>query len=225
MKVTTKAGEKPPSPAGDWMRMKSNIVEKSKERYLEYERRHQEILDAAIKLFNAGGYVATTTANIARGAGVTERTIYGHFQNKQDLFTKCVYSIIGNLLDTWKNELEKSKDDDIGYIKAIAVSFVDFVINNPDKSMFLVHLFSFRAFPDFDSLVSDFLKGMVQNAEDAIAGMKKKGVVKSDLPSRLLAGMFISQYFSMVFVNEFVGKEYLTPEIVIQMAKNLMLID
>lgn len=205
--------------------MKSNIVEKSKERYLEYERRHQEILDAAIKLFNSRGYVATTTAKIASDAGVTERTIYGHFQNKQDLFTECVYSIMGTLLDTWKNELEKNKDDDIGYLKAIAISFVDFVVNNPDKSMFLVHLFSFRVFPEFDALVSEFLKGMVQSAENAIVEMKNKGVMKSDLPPRLLAGMFISQYFSMVFVNEFVGKEYLTQDIVIRMAKNLMRID
>ncbi len=205
--------------------MKSNIVEKSKERYLEYERRHQEILDAAIKLFNTRGYVATTTAKIASDAGVTERTIYGHFQNKQDLFTECVYSIMGKLLDTWKNELEKNKDDDIGYLRSIAVSFVDFVVNNPDKSMFLVHLFSFRVVPEFDTLVTDFLKGMVESAENAIIGMKNKGVVKSDLPPRLLAGMFISQYFSMVFVNEFVGKEYLTPDTIIRMAKNLMKID
>jgi hypothetical protein len=37
-----------------------------------------------------------------------------------------------------------------------------------------------------------------------------------------MAGMFISQYFSMVFVNEFVGKDHLTHESVIEMAKNLM---
>jgi AcrR family transcriptional regulator len=205
--------------------VKSNIVEKSKERYLEYERRHHEILDAAIKLFNERGYVATTTAKIASDAGVTERTIYGHFKNKQDLFTECVYSIIGTLLDTWNKELEKNRGDDIGYLKAIAVSFVDFVINNPDKSMFLVHLFSFRVFPEFEVMVSDFLKGMIQSAEDAINAMKKKGVMKSDLPTKLLAGMFISQYFSMVFVNEFVGKEYLAHDTIIRMAKDLMKID
>jgi AcrR family transcriptional regulator len=205
--------------------VKANIVEKSKERYLEYERRHHAILDAAIGLFNARGYVATTTAAIAKTAGVTERTLYGHFKNKQDLFTECAYTIVGTLLETWNRELKKNRDDDLGYIKAIAVSFVDFVINNPDRSMFLVHLFSFRVYPEFDKLVSDFLKGMVQSAEDAIVTMKNKGIIKSSLHPSLMAGMFISQYFSMVFVNEFVGKDHLTRESVIEMTKNLMGID
>ncbi|MBU1172763.1 MAG: TetR/AcrR family transcriptional regulator [Proteobacteria bacterium] len=205
--------------------MKGNIVDKTKDKYLEYQRRHQEILDAAIKLFNSKGYVATTTARIAKNAHVTERTIYGHFKNKQDLFMECVYSIIGKLLETWHKELEKNKKDDIGYIKAIAVSYVDFVINNPDKSMFLVHIFSYRVFPEFDDLVTKFLEGMIQSAEDAIDTMKAKGVSKSQMNSRMLAGMFISQYFSMVFVNEYVGKDFLTAETVVQMSKDLMKID
>jgi len=205
--------------------VKGNIVDKTKDKYLEYQRRHQEILDAAIKLFNSKGYVATTTARIAKNAHVTERTIYGHFKNKQDLFMECVYSIIGKLLETWHKELEKNKKDDIGYIKAIAVSYVDFVINNPDKSMFLVHIFSYRVFPEFDDLVTKFLEGMIQSAEDAIDTMKAKGVSKSQMNSRMLAGMFISQYFSMVFVNEYVGKDFLTAETVVQMSKDLMKID
>lgn len=205
--------------------MRGNIVDKSKEKYHEYQRRHQQILDAAISLFNDNGYVPTTTAKIAKTARVTERTIYGHFKNKQDLFMECVYSIIGNLLITWQREIANNKDDDIGYIRAVAGSFVDFVVNNPDKSMFLVHIFSYRAFPEFDFLVKDFIAGMIQNAQQAIDVMKKKGVSKSALDSKLLAGMFISQYFSMVFVNEFIGKEQLAHENIIQMAKGLLNID
>ena len=138
---------------------------------------------------------------------------------------ECVYSIIGKLLITWQRAIEKNKDDDIGYIRAVAGSFVDFVVNNPDKSMFLVHIFSYRAFPEYDFLVKDFMAGMIQNAQAAIDVMKQKGVSKSTLDSKLLAGMFISQYFSMVFVNEFIGKEHLAHDNVIQMAKGLLNID
>ena len=53
-----------------------NIVEKTKERLIQYEERHQAILNAAMGLFIAKGYTGTTTASIAREAGVTEKTMY-----------------------------------------------------------------------------------------------------------------------------------------------------
>ncbi len=202
--------------------MKSNIVEKTKERYLEYERRHQDILDAAITLFNTKGYAATTTAKIAKKANVTERTMYRHFKNKQDLFTECIYSILNQLNETYQKELEKNKDDDLGYLKSISTAYINFVIDNPNKSMFLVHLYTYRAFPELDEGLKRFIEGMITEAEAAIKSMKKKGILKSPIHPRLLAGVFISQYFTMVFLNEFIDKKLFNPETAIQLAKNVM---
>ena len=70
-----------------------NIVEKSREKYLEYEKRHQHILDAAIRIFNSKGYQSATTAEIAREAGISEPTMYKHYPSKKDLFLSCARSI------------------------------------------------------------------------------------------------------------------------------------
>src|SRR5712691_11296299 len=48
----------------------------------------QRLVRAALELFTARGYEATTTAAIARKAGVAEGTIYRHFESKQHLLNE-----------------------------------------------------------------------------------------------------------------------------------------
>jgi AcrR family transcriptional regulator len=49
------------------------------------EATRQRLLDAASRLFAEQGFDETTSAEIARAAGVTERTLFRHFQSKSDL--------------------------------------------------------------------------------------------------------------------------------------------
>ena len=60
-----------------------NIVDKSREKLLLYENRHQTILDNSIRIFNSRGYKAATTAMIARESNISEPTLYKHFKNKK----------------------------------------------------------------------------------------------------------------------------------------------
>ncbi|SRR6266508_2837699 len=46
---------------------------------------HQRLSRAALELFSSRGYHDTTTAQIAKKAGVAEGTIYRHFPSKQQL--------------------------------------------------------------------------------------------------------------------------------------------
>ena len=54
------------------------------------ERRGQQILKAAEAQFAATGLGATTTASIAKAAGVTEAVLYVHFGTKEKLFQEVV---------------------------------------------------------------------------------------------------------------------------------------
>jgi AcrR family transcriptional regulator len=49
---------------------------------------HQRLIRAALELFSSRGYHDTTTAQIAKKAGVAEGTIYRHFQSKQQLLNE-----------------------------------------------------------------------------------------------------------------------------------------
>ncbi len=203
----------------------NNIVEKTKQKLAEYEKRHKTILNAAMRLFNAKGYTATTTASIAREAGVTEKTMYRHFENKEVLFGACVFSITGDLVALWQNALESNKEDGLAYLKAVASSYVDFVINNPDKSMFLVHLYTYRVIPELDEGFRKAVEEQLNDVERVIESLQKKGVIKRDTHPRLLAGMFVGNYFTAVFLNEFLGPELYNTETAMEMTTQFLGID
>jgi len=205
--------------------MDSNIIEKTKEKLAEYEERHEKILQAAIKLFNENGYPGTTTASIAKKAGVTEKTMYRHYQNKMILFRECILSIVAELTDLWQKELKEDDGNGTAYLKAIAASYVNFVRNNPDKSMFMVHLYSYRAIPELDKGFKEFVDSRINDTEKIIGAMQKKGTIKSSIHPRVLAGIFIGQYFSVVFLSEFVKPELLNEDIVLELVNNVMKIN
>jgi AcrR family transcriptional regulator len=57
---------------------------------LPAEQRRRQLVDAAWKLFSRKGYLATTTEEIAAGAGVTKGALYFHFKTKEDLLFEIV---------------------------------------------------------------------------------------------------------------------------------------
>ncbi len=52
--------------------------------------RRAAIVDAALRVFSAGSYTGSTTADIAREAGVSEPLLYRHFASKRDLWFACL---------------------------------------------------------------------------------------------------------------------------------------
>lgn len=59
-------------------------------RRLPAEERRRAIVQAALRVFSAGSYAGSTTAEIAREAGVTEPILYRHFGSKRDLWAACL---------------------------------------------------------------------------------------------------------------------------------------
>ena len=81
--------------------------------------KRSRIIDAAIEVFAAKGYRDSRIADIARGAGVADGTIYLYFRNKEDL----LLTIFEEKMDLVLKELEanlESHDDPIGRIRAYA---------------------------------------------------------------------------------------------------------
>lgn len=63
--------------------------------------RRRALVDTALRVFAEGSYRGTTTAEIAREAGVSEPILYRHFASKRDLYLACIEASWERLRSAW----------------------------------------------------------------------------------------------------------------------------
>ena len=72
--------------------------------------RRRQLLEVAADLFVRHGFRGTTTAELAKSAGVTEPILYRHFTSKLDLFITLIDELGVDLIDRWTEALESVSD-------------------------------------------------------------------------------------------------------------------
>lgn len=77
---------------------------------LSAEERKAAVLDCACGIFSSGSYRGTTTADIAREAGVTEPVLYRHFASKRDLYLAVLAESWRRLRDLWSKAVDSEPD-------------------------------------------------------------------------------------------------------------------
>ncbi len=77
---------------------------------LPAEKRKSQLLDIAEDLFARLGYARTTTAELAKAAGVTEPIIYRHFDSKRELFVDLIERTAARTLAKWEAHLSGATD-------------------------------------------------------------------------------------------------------------------
>ncbi|HET8751801.1 MAG TPA: helix-turn-helix domain-containing protein [Gaiellaceae bacterium] len=72
--------------------------------------RRRHLVETAIRLFTDGSYHGTTTAEIARAAGVSEPILYRHFASKRDLYLAALEHVWAKTRETWERTLDEAPD-------------------------------------------------------------------------------------------------------------------
>jgi AcrR family transcriptional regulator len=72
--------------------------------------RRRHLVETAIRLFTEGSYRGTTTAEIARAAGVSEPILYRHFASKRDLYLAGLEHVWAKTREVWERALEEASD-------------------------------------------------------------------------------------------------------------------
>jgi TetR/AcrR family transcriptional regulator len=88
------------------------------------EERRAAVLDTACRVFSRGTYHGTTTAEIARAAGVSEPILYRHFPSKRDLYLACIEETWRRTRDRWQQALA-DEPDPAEWIAAIGRAFLE----------------------------------------------------------------------------------------------------
>ena len=77
---------------------------------LSAEERRADVLETACQIFAKAGYQGATTAEIARGSGVTEPILYRHFASKRDLYLSCLSAAWDECRTMWEDAIATEPD-------------------------------------------------------------------------------------------------------------------
>jgi AcrR family transcriptional regulator len=72
--------------------------------------RRLELVETAVRVFSEGSYRGTTTAEIARAAGVSEPILYRHFASKRDLYFAALDHVWAQARAAWETALADEAD-------------------------------------------------------------------------------------------------------------------
>ncbi|MCC4382808.1 TetR/AcrR family transcriptional regulator [Limosilactobacillus reuteri] len=162
----------------------------------------KKVLTTALKLFANNGFHATTTAKIAKQAGVSEGTIYKYFSSKDDLLAKLLQPILMEI----KNNFFSNLDD-----KTNLPSLISFIVT--DRIHFIEVNFDFirLIFQEIltgqltDKSYQDFFSGN----DGVLVKLKKLQGQFPEINPKLtplqLARIFIGPILTYVLQNKLLG--------------------
>ncbi len=140
-----------------------------------------QILNASLKLFVKHGFHGTSTAEIAKSAGVATGTLFHYFKTKEELINRLYLyakeSMLGEISGHYN--IEKSFKENIKYLW---ISLVDFGIKKPEMFQFIL---SFHCSPYITSLTKEEIENRLEMALEAYAvGLKKQEI--KNIPYELI---------------------------------------
>jgi TetR/AcrR family transcriptional regulator len=97
---------------------------------LPAEKRRAALLETACRLFSEGSYRGTTTADIAREAGVTEPVLYRHFDSKRDLYLACLEATWAGVRIMWEEAVAAEEDPSL-WVATMGRSFIESEAERP----------------------------------------------------------------------------------------------
>ena len=154
----------------------------------------QAILDSALQLFVKKGFNATSTASIAKAAGVATGTLFHHFPTKKDIMSQLFLSIkqefATNMISNTDFSGDIEQDAHILWQKAI-----DWAIAQPLKQLFFLQ-YSMSA--DIDADVRKQAMNSILGFVVELIEQGKQQQIIADFPNALLLENCHGQYLAAI---------------------------
>jgi AcrR family transcriptional regulator len=159
---------------------------------LSAEERRAAVLEAACQIFAKGSYHGTTTAQIARTAGVTEPILYRHFASKRDLYLQCLDAAWSECREMWDAAIAAEPNAAL-WVGALGRSY----LAAKDKRGFIAVLW-LQALTEAsdDPEIRRFVRRHMREVHDYVAGVMRRsqeaGGILPDRDPDAEAWLFIS---------------------------------
>lgn len=142
----------------------------------------ERILEVAIRAFSEVGYAGTTTAGIAREAGVTQPLVHHHFGSKEGLWTAAVDSVFARM-----PRLPRSAQDGGApreTVLDLVEQFVRFVSDHPEVTRIVAREGAAPS-PRLDYLLKHYLHEPFRQVVDFLRAAQAAGTVDPDIRPEL----------------------------------------
>jgi TetR/AcrR family transcriptional regulator len=137
---------------------------------LPAEERRAALLETACNVFSQGSYRGTTTAEIAREAGVTEPVLYRHFESKRDLYLACLEETWAGVRAMWEETIEAQPDPAL-WIAEMGRSFIESEVARPVISNLWVQAL---AEASEDEVIRAYMKQHMREVHAYVAGVGRR---------------------------------------------------
>jgi AcrR family transcriptional regulator len=159
---------------------------------LPAEERRASLLHAACGLFASRSYHGTTTAEIARSAGVTEPVLYRHFPSKLALYLACMDWSWEAVKELWGKRLAAEPDPGL-WLSAIGRAFVESEAERPRSSALWVQgLAESSVDPEIAAYMRAHMHDVHEYVTDVIRRAQGAGGVPPDRDPDAEAWIFIA---------------------------------
>jgi TetR/AcrR family transcriptional regulator len=154
--------------------------------------RRAALLDCGLRVFSQGSYRGTTTAEIAREAGVTEPILYRHFASKRALYLAVLEESWSRLRAYWERAVEEEPDPRF-WVSAMGRAY--FAAEDPKVQCAELWVQALTEASD-DAEIRKFLRKQMRDVHsfvrDVIERSQAAGGVKPDRDPSAEAWIFIS---------------------------------
>ncbi len=159
---------------------------------LPAEERRAAVLEAASAIFCRGTYRSTTTAEIAKQAGVTEPVLYRHFSSKRDLYLACLEEAWEDTRRMWDDAIAEEPDPTL-WLTAMGRAY----LATKDRRGQLAHLWlqslsESSEDPEIRKFVRRQLQAVHRYVADAMRRSQEAGGILPGRDTEVEAWVFIS---------------------------------
>ena len=142
----------------------------------------ERILSVAIRSFSEIGYEGTTTAGVARDAGVTQPLVHHHFGSKGGLWRAAMDALFSNVGRVVNVPADGSPRDQL---VAITERFIGFAAAHPEVTRVMAREGSASS-PRLTYLIDRYLREPFHRVVDTVRAAQRAGLVAPDVRPDLL---------------------------------------
>jgi AcrR family transcriptional regulator len=169
-------------------------------RKLPARDRRRQIIESARDVFAEQSYAKVGTADLAKAAGLSEPALYRHFSGKKELFIETLRSTGPKLLEIWQ-EIASDIEDPLETLWAIGVHYYDHLQSHSGNMKIQFQAVSEADDPDIREALRENFGAFVAFVSDTLDEGKRRGIVRSDIDSDLLAWQFLGIGFTLDLVS------------------------